>query len=335
MPSISRRVFLKRSLAAGVASGAILTGSKNVAAKAKDTDKTVGTMIDLTKCDGCKDLSTPSCVVACSQHNAQHFPEPIENIADYWPQKIHEDWSDKKALTNRLTPYNWTFVQKVQVDGQELNIPRRCMHCNNPPCANLCPFSAIEHTKEGVSRIDPDICFGGAKCRDVCPWGIPARQAGVGLYLKVAPKFAGGGVMYKCDLCYDKISDGDQPACVKACPQGAITYGDKEEMRQVAYEKAQQINGLVYGDKENGGTSTFYVSPVPFEKINEQLIKQKNQQPNPNAPGFPTMPVGVGNFLDTANGLATAVIVAPIAAAIGAGYTAYKTIKGKEERLND
>jgi Fe-S-cluster-containing dehydrogenase component len=38
----------------------------------------------------------------------------------------------------------------------------------------------------GNTVIDHSICFGGAKCRDVCPWGIPQRQASVGIYLKLA-----------------------------------------------------------------------------------------------------------------------------------------------------
>lgn len=329
--NISRRSFIKRTLAAGVSSGLILSGANKIALAGEKNASKVGTFIDLTKCDGCKGQNIPACVQACRTQNESKFPNPVENIQNYWPQKKHEDWSDKRNVTNRLTPYNWSFVQTVTVDGQEISIPRRCMHCDNPPCANLCPFSALEQTPEGITRIDPDVCFGGAKCRDVCPWGIPARQAGVGLYLKVAPKFAGGGVMYKCDLCYDRIKAGLLPACVEACPQGAITFGPKEELRKLAYEKAEKIKGYVYGDKENGGTSTFYLSPVPFEKINEQLLKQKASQPNPEAPGFPTMPVKEENFLDTANGMAQALFIAPVATAFAAGITAYRTMKGKED----
>lgn len=329
MSGISRRTFLRRSLATGIAGGMVLSGADKIAHATEKKEKAVGTLIDLTKCDGCKGQDVPLCVTACRQKNEENFPEPVDNILDYWPQKKHEDWSDKRDAINRLTPYNWTFVQKVNVDGQEINIPRRCMHCDNPPCVNLCPFGALDKKPEGVSRINPDLCFGGAKCRDVCPWGIPARQAGVGLYLKIAPKYVGGGLMYKCDLCYDRITKGQKPACVEACPQGAILYGNKEELRQLAYEKAEAIKGFVYGDKENGGTSTFYVSPVSFTKIDVQLKNIKAQQANPQAPGFPTMPVGVGNFLDTANGLAKAVLLAPVATAFAAGFTAYKTMQGK------
>jgi len=111
MSDFSRREFLKRSAAAGVASGVALTGfGRN--ALASDVAQ-VGTMIDLTRCDGCKELNAPACVAACREENKDVFPEPIENIGNYWPQKKKEDWSNKRGLTSRLTPYNWTFVQKI------------------------------------------------------------------------------------------------------------------------------------------------------------------------------------------------------------------------------
>ncbi len=331
MSGFSRREFIKRSIASGLAGGLVLTGFGK---KASASAQQVGTLIDLTRCNGCPDLKVPACVTACRAENKERFPRPVENISNYWPQNKKEDWSDKQDLTSRLTPYNWTFVQKVNVEykGKKyaLSIPRRCMHCDNPPCANLCPFAAQQKKPEGPVIIDPDLCLGGAKCRDVCPWGIPARQAGVGLYLKIAPRFAGGGVMYKCDLCYGRIKAGRKPACVEACPRNAISIGLKEEMRDMAHRRAGDIGGFIYGEKENGGTSTFYVSPVPFDIIHTALLKQKAAQPNPQAPGFPGMPVGVGNFMDSASGIALGLAVAPVAGAVAAGVAAYRTMKGDE-----
>ncbi|MCW2279188.1 4Fe-4S dicluster domain-containing protein [Heliophilum fasciatum] len=330
MTTINRRTFLRRALSSGMSGAAILTAGKQALA-APSAIGTVGTMIDLTRCDGCSKEKTPQCVAACRQKNASRYPEPQHPIQDYWPQKKHEDWSDKRQVTNRLTPYNWTYVQKVSVEDQgtqrDVFVPRRCMHCDNPPCADICPFSAQTKSPEGPVTIDPDLCFGGAKCTAVCPWGIPARQAGVGLYLKLMPTFAGGGVMYKCDLCLDRLRQGQAPACVEACPQKAITIGSKEDMRASAYARAQEIGGYVYGDKENGGTSTFYVSSVPFENIHKAMLSQAVD----GKPGRPAMPVGVGNAMDKANGLATGVLLAPVAGMIVAGVTAYKTMKGGQQ----
>ncbi|MDN5364757.1 MAG: formate dehydrogenase iron-sulfur subunit [Eubacteriales bacterium] len=333
--NLSRREFLKRTLAAGVAGGVVLSNLDKVAAAAEPKSEGFGTMIDLTRCDGCPDQKVPRCVQACRAENKDRFPRPAENIPDYWPQKKKEDWRGKENLTTRLTPYNWTFVQHVQVEHKgrtyKLHIPRRCMHCLNPPCANLCPFSAQEVTKEGAVVINPDLCFGGAKCREVCPWGIPARQAGVGLYMKVMPELVGGGVMYKCDMCSPRLAKGQTPACVEACPRGAITFGPRSQILAQAKKRAEEINGYIYGEKENGGTRTFYVSPVPFTLIDAALKKEKAKQPNPDAPGFPTMPVGVGNYLDTANGIAKSLLIAPVAGIFAAGYAAYRSLKGGEK----
>ena len=228
---------------------------------------TFATFIDLTKCDGCKGEPIPKCVAACRQVNEKKFPAPQEPIKDLWPQKTHDDWSKKKDVIDQLTPYNWTTVQRVQVAGEEMFVPRRCMHCDNPPCANLCPFGALNQNADSSVVINPDLCMGGAKCKAVCPWGIPQRQSGVGLYLKMQPIPAGGGVMYKCDLCHDRLQKGQIPACVEACEQRLgkdrpLFFGPRAEIQKMARTRAREVNGFLYGEKENGGTSTFYVSKI-------------------------------------------------------------------------
>lgn len=328
---ISRRTFFKRTTAAGLLSALAAAGLNTSVQASELKSEKLGTVIDLTKCDGCKNYKTPLCVNACTQHNQARYPEPQKPIKYYWPQKKFEDWSEKRNLKNRLTPYNWTFVDHVKVEHngteQEVFVPRRCMHCDNPTCMKLCPFSAISKDSSGAVSIDDEVCFGGAKCRDVCPWGIPQRQAGVGLYLDIAPDLAGGGVMYKCDLCVDLLAQGKEPACVSACPQGALTIGPREEMKALANNRAKEINGYVYGDKENGGTSTLYISAVPFEKI-DQAIKADKKEKNDTAPGRPGMPVKVENFLETEKGMFYSAIMAPFAGAAVAGLTAYRTLKG-------
>lgn len=246
-----------------------------------------------------------------------------------------EDWSNKRDLKSRLTPYNWTFVDHVKVkhngSEQEVHVPRRCMHCDNPTCSKLCPFSAITKDPTGAVSIDDEICFGGAKCRDVCPWGIPQRQAGVGIYLDIAPDLAGGGVMYKCDMCVDLLVEGKKPACVSACPKDAISIGSREAMRKLAYKKAEEINGYVYGDQENGGTATLYVSAVPFELI-DAAIKADKVSKKDSAPGRPGMPVKVENYLSTGKGMFLSSVMAPFAGAAVAGITAYRTLKGDKAK---
>lgn len=332
---ISRRTFLKRTAAAGAVSTVLLSGIDQVKAAGLQHDEK-GTVIDLTKCDGCKNEAVPRCISACKLKNESQFPKPNpEDIQPYWPQKTFEDWSNKQDLTSRLTPYNWTFVDHVQVEHngatEDVFVPRRCMHCDDPTCMNLCPFGAISKNKAGAVSIDEDFCMGGAKCRDACPWGIPQRQAGVGIYLKLAPQLAGGGVMFKCDFCADLIAKGQEPACKTACPKDAVFFGGKDEMRELAYERAKEVNGYVYGDKENGGTATFYVSKVPFEKIDAAIKKDKALKED-KKPGRPTMEVDVENKLYTFDGLMKSALIAPVAGAVVAGVAAYRTMKGEKRK---
>lgn len=337
MSKITRRSFLNRSgkAAAIVGTATIVGVPQKTEASSTGKGRAYGTMIDLTLCDGCEHLDTPACVMACKNKNQTNFPEPIEDIQNYWPQTHYEDWSDKRDLTNRLTPYNWTYIQKVKVADDkglehELFIQRRCMHCDNPPCANLCPFGIHNKTEEGAVVIDTDYCMGGAKCRDTCSWGIPQRQAGVGLYLKLLPKFAGGGVMYKCDFCHDLLAQNQMPVCQTACPRGAIQVGAKDDMLSQAKARAKEIGGYIYGDKENGGTSTFYVSPVAFDKINQAL---KEQGVVDGKVGAPHMKPEVENMLNTTKGYALTTMIAPVAGIFAAGVMAHKTMK--EEESND
>jgi Fe-S-cluster-containing dehydrogenase component len=183
-------------------------------------------------------------------------------------------------VIDTLTPYNWTTVQRVEVEGEELFIPRRCMHCDNPPCASLCPFGALNKYSDGSVVINHDLCMGGSKCKSVCPWHIPQRQSGVGLYMKLQPIPAGGGVMYKCDLCHDRLKNDQNPACVEACEKRLgkkkpLFFGDREVILKMARERAKEISGFIYGEKENGGTATLYVSNVPFDKIDSKLKERK------------------------------------------------------------
>jgi Fe-S-cluster-containing dehydrogenase component len=302
--------------AAGVAAASI-PGTEALAGP--DESKQLATLIDISKCVGCE-----ACVEACSEANAGKYPDPQKPFPKMVPNRVPvEDWSEKQDVTDRLTPYNWLFIQHagVEINGEEkdLTIPRRCMHCVNPPCVKLCPWGAAEQLENGISKIDSDICLGGSKCKKVCPWDIPQRQTGTGLYLDILPSMAGNGVMYKCDRCYARVADGDLPACIEACPEDVQTIGPRDEIIKKAHALAKEINGYIYGEKENGGTNTIYVSPVPFEELNQSIEKGK---------GKPHLKP-VEDTMAQANNLASAMLIAPvagIAAAVGKYFKRSKTV---------
>ena len=187
MPSISRRVFLKTVLSAACA-GCMSKLPLPASAKPYD-DQELATLIDIRSCVACE-----ACVEACREANHVKYPVPQKPFPKMVPKRVKvADWSDpeKQEIRDRLTPYNWLFIQEatVTIDGEEttLSMPRRCMHCQNPPCADLCPWGASRKLKNGITLIDADICMGGRKCQVVCPWDIPQRQTGVGLYLDLLP----------------------------------------------------------------------------------------------------------------------------------------------------
>lgn len=320
MNDMSRREFLTRTALAGSVGVASL--ATPAPATAAPGGGSLATFIDLSLCSGCG-----ACTTACRTENADRFPEPVDDIPVNWPTGKFEDWSHDRDAADRLTPYNWLYVEHVEVDGTAVNVPRRCMHCDDPACANLCPFSASEKTAEGAVVINEDACLGGAKCRAVCPWDVPQRQAGVGVYMDLAPGLLGGGVMYKCDMCADSIAEGGTPACVSACPTGAMRFGNKDEMRALALARAEEIGGHTYGIDENGGTATFYVSPVSFESIDAAIANRRETLEEPKRIGVPHMKPDVENYLDSAKGLASSVAIAPVLGIAAAAVAATRSFK--------
>jgi Fe-S-cluster-containing dehydrogenase component len=318
--SISRRKFLKGSLTAACSVAVSQVPAKTLAASSRR--RPLATLLDLSKCVGCG-----ACVEACCDANHHKYPQPEKPYPKMYPPRVKvEDWSERQDEDSRLTPYNWLFIQnvEVEVDGEitEVNIPRRCMHCVNPPCVKLCPWGAARQLPNGIAQIESDLCMGGAKCRAVCPWHIPQRQTGVGLYLDLIPGLAGNGVMYKCDRCHDRVARGKLPACIEACPEGVQTIGPRDEIVRRAHALAGEMGGHIYGETENGGTNTLYVSPVPFDLLNQAVE---------TGAGKPYLARAEDRMADTSN-LTRALLIAPfagIAAALGRFYKMTRTDKNQ------
>jgi formate dehydrogenase iron-sulfur subunit len=97
-------------------------------------------------------------------------------------------------------------------------------------------------------------------CMQACPFQVPTYE-----WDKRLPK------MRKCDMCYERQSQGKQTACAEVCPTGATKNGDRDELlaeaRQRIAEKPGQYYGKIYGVKEAGGTSVLYLTAVPFGQI--------------------------------------------------------------------
>jgi hypothetical protein len=158
----------------------------------------------------------------------------------------------------------------------------------------------------------------------VCPWKIPERQTGVGIYLDIMPSLAGNGVMYKCDRCYNRIAQGELPACIEECPEDVQIIGPRQEILAEAHRLEKEEGVYLYGEKENGGTNTIYVSPVPFDQINKAIAK---------GPGRPHMGA-VKNQMADAENMTKAVLIAPIAGVLAAAGRVYNVLKTKDPKDN-
>ncbi len=113
--------------------------------------------------------------------------------------------------------------------------PTVCMHCVNPPCANVCPVDAIKQDARGiVLSALTDRCIYCRNCVYACPFGIPKYQAKQAL-------------MIKCDQCYDRTSQDKKPWCATVCPTRALDYGEYDEIIQ--QHPGQAVNTWKFGDQ--------------------------------------------------------------------------------------
>jgi Fe-S-cluster-containing dehydrogenase component/DMSO reductase anchor subunit len=103
-----------------------------------------------------------------------------------------------------------------------------CHHCLDPACLNGCPVKAYEKDPTtGIVKHLDDQCIGCQYCIFMCPYD--------------APKFSKQrGIVRKCDMCSDRLSNGEAPACVQSCPNEAIriTVVQRAEVVQAAESNA-------------------------------------------------------------------------------------------------
>ena len=126
--------------------------------------------------------------------------------------------------------------------------PTMCMHCEDPvaPCAQVCPVMAILITPEGVvQQADASRCIACQNCVYACPFGVPK----IDLEAKL---------MKKCNLCYDRTSEGLKPWCAQVCPTQAIWYGDYEEF--AAQRRGHAVRETGFGE-QSVRTRVFHVMP--------------------------------------------------------------------------
>ncbi len=226
-------------------------------------------LVDVTKCTGCE-----KCVEACIKKNN------LDPDKAYFDSVISRDGLSADRL---LT------IKKID-RGHFSRLS--CMHCIEPACVSACLVGGITKTKEGPVIYDPDKCIGCRYCMLACPFHIPQYE-----WNEVRP------FMKKCNLCYDRIKENKLPACVEACPQKAIVFGERKKLLEKAHaainkNKDKYLNH-VWGEKEYGGTSVLYISDISLGSMG-WVTESLSPIPNFTEPLIEKTPVialTVGGFL--------------------------------------
>ncbi|WP_313349549.1 formate dehydrogenase subunit beta [Paracoccus sp. (in: a-proteobacteria)] len=205
----------------------------------RDHQMEVAKLIDVSICIGCK-----ACQSACNEWNDLRG-EVQENVG------VYDNPRD-------LSPDSWTLMRFTEHEDEAGKLEwliRKdgCMHCEDPGCLKACPIpGAIVQYANGVVDFQSDLCVGCGYCVAGCPFDVPRIS-------KVDNK------AYKCTLCSDRLVVGQSPACAKTCPTGAIAFGSKQEMKDLAATRVAELNergyenaGL-YDPQGVGGTHVMYV----------------------------------------------------------------------------
>ena len=199
----------------------------------------VAKLIDVSKCIGCK-----ACQVACMEWNdlrdevgtcVGSYDNPPDLTEESWTVMKFNEYEDEKGNLEWL----------IRKDG--------CMHCADPGCLKACPSpGAIVQYANGIVDFHEENCIGCGYCITGCPFDVP----------RISKK---DHKAYKCTLCSDRVAVGQEPACVKTCPTGAITFGSKEDITENAAGRIADLksrgyaNAGLYDPAGVGGTHVMYV----------------------------------------------------------------------------
>ena len=216
----------------------------------------MGFFTDTSVCIGCK-----ACEVACKEWN--HVPEDGLNLlgmsydnsgglgADTWR---HVAFIEQRKPLAEQDP----GVQHADGSGDELRWLMSsdvCKHCTSAACLDVCPTGSLFRTEFGTVVVQEDICNGCGYCVPACPYGVIDQRPD-------------DGRVWKCTLCYDRLGDGMEPACAKACPTDSIQFGPLDELRERAAVRVTELldagveDARLYGENPDdgvGGDGAFFL----------------------------------------------------------------------------
>jgi formate dehydrogenase iron-sulfur subunit len=230
----------------------------------------MGFFTDTSVCIGCK-----ACEVACKEWNA------VPDDGYLLTGMSYDNTQELGASTWRHV----AFVEKPSSTSVDLGMPGArppgvtlpdgddqtagsgdnavtwlmssdvCKHCTHAACLDVCPTGSLFRTEFGTVVVQPDICNGCGYCVPACPYGV----------IDIRPE---DGRAFKCTLCYDRLKEGQTPACAQACPTESIQFGELDELRERAdlrlaelHDKGVDVARLYGRDPDDGvgGDGAFFL----------------------------------------------------------------------------
>jgi len=215
-----------------------------------EAERRVGFFTDTSVCIGCK-----ACEVACKEWNlvpedglvwtGNSYDNTGELSANSWRHVAFIEQQAPDPLKRGNQDFRWLMESDV------------CKHCTHAGCLDVCPTGAIFRTEFGTVVIQDDVCNGCGYCVTACPFGVITRL-----------ELSGDGAAHKCTLFYDRLQDGMEPACAKACPTDSIQFGPLDELIERARERCGDLveagvsEARLYLADENdgiGGAGAFFL----------------------------------------------------------------------------
>jgi formate dehydrogenase iron-sulfur subunit len=281
---LSRRDFIG-ALGIGLGSACVLGSMDTIEVLANSDNRQRAILYDSTKCIGCH-----TCEKACK--TANNLPGSVPPVTEdtttgtttETTTTISETTTAMTTVTTSTIPAltvggglnadTWlkvTVEQNASTDDSEDYICTRhaCMHCGS--CAKVCPAKALVQREDGIVTMNPDRCIGCHYCHAACPFEIP--------------QYGKDGAMQKCTMCYQRVDEGKEPACVEACPTHALSFGFRDEL----LPKGQEIvitlkqegfsDAYLYGEDELGGIPLMYALPDSFRLYGLPKLPLEEQTP--------------------------------------------------------
>lgn len=197
-------------------------------------------VIDMKKClnakPGCVD-----CVAACHiTHNVPTFDNPKDEVKWIWQTGL------ENAFPGQEDPFLEEYVKK-SLNGLPMVV--LCNHCDNPPCVRVCPVKATFRRSDGIVMMDYHRCIGCRFCMAACPYGARSlnwRDPRPFIKTEINKEYPTRtrGVVEKCNFCFERLAKGKIPACVEACKDKALIFGDVEDPNS-EIRKVLQTNATI------------------------------------------------------------------------------------------